>query len=78
MSTMTATKHAPIAGDCVWNGKDIEKSDRWIRDLSPAHIAEFDKALQGVKAKGLGWEPGHRGIFLEQRLTTCSTACARS
>ena len=55
MNTMTATKHAPIAGDCVWNGKDIEKSNRWIRDLTPAHLAELDKALQGVKAKGLDW-----------------------
>ena len=45
----------PLTGPSVWNGKDIEKSDRWIRDLTPAHIAELDKALQGVKAKGLDW-----------------------
>lgn len=55
MSTTTATKHAPITGACVWIGKDIEKSNRWIRDLTPAHVAELDKALQGVKAKGLDW-----------------------
>ena len=55
MSTMTAAKHALIAGACVWNGKDIQKSTRWIRDLTPAHLAELDKALQGVKAKGLDW-----------------------
>ena len=45
----------PLTGPSVWNGKDIEKSDRWIRDLTPAHIAELDKALQAVKAKGLDW-----------------------
>ena len=45
----------PLTGPSVWNGKDIEKSDRWIRDLTPAHVAELDKALQGVKAKGLDW-----------------------
>jgi hypothetical protein len=60
MSTTTATRHAPIThapikGACVWNGKDIEKSTRWIRDLTPAHLAELDKALQGVRAKGLDW-----------------------
>lgn len=45
----------PLTGASVWNGKDIEKSDRWIRDLTPAHVAQLDKALQGVKAKGLDW-----------------------
>jgi len=55
MTTITATKHAPIEGDCVWTGKEIEKSDRWIRHLTQAHVAELDRALKGIKAKGLDW-----------------------
>jgi hypothetical protein len=47
--------HAPLTGSSVWNGKDMQNSTRWIRDLTPAHVAELDKALQAVKAKGLDW-----------------------
>jgi len=45
----------PLAGPAVWNGKDLQNSKRWIRDLTPAHIAELDKALRAVKTKGLDW-----------------------
>ncbi len=55
MTTATMTKHAPLTGPSVWNGKDIQNSTRWIRDLTPAHLAELDKSLQAVKAKGLDW-----------------------
>jgi len=47
--------HTPLTGPAVWNGKDLQNSKRWIRDLTPAHIAELDKALQAVKTKGLDW-----------------------
>jgi Taurine catabolism dioxygenase TauD, TfdA family len=49
------TQYTPLSGSSVWNGKDIQNSTRWIRDLTPAHLAELDKALQAVKAKGLDW-----------------------
>jgi len=49
------TQHTLLSGPSVWNGKDIQNSTRWIRDLTPAHLAELDKALQAVKARDLDW-----------------------
>jgi hypothetical protein len=63
MTTAAMTKHAPLTGPSVWNGKDMQNSTRWIRDLTPAHLAELDKALQGVKAKGLDWSQVTRENF---------------
>ena len=63
MTTATMTKHAPLTGPSVWNGKDMQNATRWIRDLTPAHLAELDKALQGVKAKGLDWSQVTRENF---------------
>jgi hypothetical protein len=55
--------HAPITGPVAWNGKDLQSSTRWIRDLTPAMVAELDTALQGVKAKGLDWAQVTRENF---------------
>ena len=41
----------------------MQNATRWIRDLTPAHLAELDKALQGVKAKGLDWSQVTRENF---------------
>src|ERR1700744_1749083 len=49
------TQHAPLAGASVWKRKDIQNPTRWIRDLTPAHLAELDKSLQAIKALGLDW-----------------------
>ena len=38
---------APVEGPCAWQGQDIANSDRWIRDLQPAHIGEID-AVQAI------------------------------
>jgi Taurine catabolism dioxygenase TauD, TfdA family len=61
MTTATMTKHAPLAGPSVWNGKEMQNSTRWVRDLTPAHVAELDKALQGVK--DLDWSQVTRENF---------------
>ncbi|GIK97640.1 MAG: hypothetical protein BroJett029_18490 [Alphaproteobacteria bacterium] len=45
----------PIRGDCVWHGRDVAASPRWIRDLTPEALAEIDRALQQVKRRGLAW-----------------------
>ena len=58
--TMTRT---PITGPVAWQGKDIENSTRWIRDLPAAAIAELDAALQAVKKKGLEWSQITRADF---------------
>ena len=47
------TTPSPIAGACVWHGRDIAKSRRWIRTLAPDAIAEIDAAVRGVRRRGL-------------------------
>ena len=46
---------APVEGPCAWQGQDIANSERWIRDLQPAHIGEIDAALAMVENRGIGW-----------------------
>jgi len=45
----------PIDAPCAWKGADMANSSRWVRDLAPAHVAELERALEGVEARGLGW-----------------------
>ncbi len=46
---------APIEGDCVWHGRDMAGSRRWIRPFAPDALAEIDAALRGVRRRGLAW-----------------------
>jgi Taurine catabolism dioxygenase TauD, TfdA family len=46
----------PIAGANVWHGKDMARSARWQRRLTPAQLAEIDGALRDARARGLSWE----------------------
>ncbi len=57
------TAPAPIAGACVWQGRDIAKSRRWIRELAPDAVAEIDAALRSVRRRGLAWHAIARGDF---------------
>jgi hypothetical protein len=49
------TTPAPIAGACVWHGRDMAKSRRWIRALAPDAVAEIDAALRAVRRRRLAW-----------------------
>ena len=51
----------PIPGPCAWLGKDMARSSRWIRHLSPASIGEIDAALNSVR--GLPWQKVARENF---------------
>ena len=53
----------PITGDCVWRGRDMADSSRWQRHLSPAQLAEIDRALASAKARGLRWEDMNAADF---------------
>jgi hypothetical protein len=53
----------PLIGPAVWQGKDINNSKRWIRDLPKSGAAELDTALKAVKAKGLAWSQITRNDF---------------
>ena len=46
----------PIIGANAWHGKDMARSPRWQRCLSPAQLAEVEAALAAAKARGRGWE----------------------
>ncbi len=50
----------PVAGACVWHGRDMAGATRWQRQLSPAQLAELDATLQGALAaavtRGLAWQ----------------------
>ena len=43
------TMITPIEGACVWHGRDIAASDRWVRTLEPAHVVELEAALAAVE-----------------------------
>jgi TfdA family taurine catabolism dioxygenase TauD len=45
----------PIAGACVWHGRDMAHSTRWVHDLPPAAIDEIDAALRAAQRRGLDW-----------------------
>jgi hypothetical protein len=59
----TTTLPRPIAGSCVWHGRDIAQSSRWLRDLEPAHIDEIERALAEAKSRGLAWHQVTRANF---------------
>jgi hypothetical protein len=46
----------PVSGACVWHGRDIARSARWRRRLTPAQLGEIDAALAAARTSGLGWE----------------------
>jgi hypothetical protein len=46
----------PVTGACAWHGRDMAGSARWQRHLSPAQLAEIDRALAAALARGVGWE----------------------
>ncbi len=53
---MIVTSPAPITGACVWHGRDMAASPRWIRALDAAHLAELDGAVRAAARRGLAWE----------------------
>jgi hypothetical protein len=46
----------PIAGACVWEGREMAHAASWQRRLSAAQIAEIDEALERTRTRGLSWE----------------------
>jgi Taurine catabolism dioxygenase TauD, TfdA family len=67
---------APIDEPCAWLGRDMARSQRWIRDLRTEHIEEIDAALAVVEKSGMAWNmitaadfplPGLSGLIGEIR-----------
>ena len=63
MNTIDMSLPAPISGACVWHGRDIANSSRWIRDFTPAMLVEIEQALRGVQKRGLAWHQVTRADF---------------
>ena len=71
------TNRTPLTGPCVWQGKDIKDSKRWIREFCPPSVAELDAALAAVKDKPLAADRARR-LPARLRSTTCSPTSATS
>jgi hypothetical protein len=57
------TEPQPITGACVWHGRDMAASRRWIRVLPPDAVAEIDAALRAVRRRNLAWHAITRADF---------------
>jgi Taurine catabolism dioxygenase TauD, TfdA family len=57
------TAPRPIADACVWRGRDMAHSRRWVRDFTPPMLQEIDAALRGVQRDGLAWHDVTRAAF---------------
>jgi hypothetical protein len=57
------TTPAPLTGACVWHGRDMAQSRRWIRELAPDAIAEIDAAVRAVRRRNLAWPAIARADF---------------
>jgi hypothetical protein len=60
----------PIVGGCVWHGRDMAKSRRWVRTLAPEALAEIDAALRAVRRRGPAWHALAREDFPLPRTQT--------
>jgi hypothetical protein len=56
----------PLTGPCVWQGKDIANSTRWVRQLTTGQVAELEAALKAVQ--GTPWHEIKREDFPLQSL----------
>jgi hypothetical protein len=43
----------PLTGPFAWDGRELERTQDWVRPLAPDEIAEIDQALRAVAARGL-------------------------
>ena len=55
------TNRTPLTGPCVWQGKDIKDSKRWVRHVSPEQVGELEAALEAVKT--MPWQEITREDF---------------
>jgi hypothetical protein len=60
---LTVTALRPITGACVWHGRDMAYSRRWVHDFTPPMLQEIDTALRGAQRRGLAWHDVTREAF---------------
>ena len=64
----------PLTGPSVWRGADFAADDGWVHHLTAAEIDDLDRALAGVRARGLDFPHIARADF---PLPTLSPVLAR-
>ena len=47
-------RRTPITGPAAWRGADLRRDESWRIDLSDAEVAELERAMGGVRERGLG------------------------
>ena len=47
-------RRTPIPGPAAWRGEDLRRDESWRIDLSDAEVAELERAMAGVRERGLG------------------------
>jgi Taurine catabolism dioxygenase TauD, TfdA family len=60
---MATTTARPITGPAAWLANDLTGSTDWIRPFTPGALAELDRALAAVRARGLAWREITRDDF---------------
>lgn len=53
----------PLEGPFVWHGDELDRSSDWRFPLTPPMLAEMDRAVAGLRRRGLGWEQMRREDF---------------
>ena len=53
----------PITGPAAWRGPELAGTTDWIRPITPADVAELDRALRSVKQRRLAWRDITREDF---------------
>jgi hypothetical protein len=53
----------PLEGPFVWHGDELDRSGDWRFPLTPPMLAEMDRAVAGLRRRGLGWEQMRREDF---------------
>lgn len=54
---------SPINAPCVWTGEELAAASDWRFPLTPAMLGEIDRAVAGVRRRGLAWEQMQRHDF---------------
>lgn len=63
MPAATRIRRTPITEPAAWTRAEIEADPTWRLPLSPGHVADLDRALAAVKARGMPFRAITRADF---------------
>jgi hypothetical protein len=50
---MSGRLYTPVDDRSAWKGRDLQKSEDWVTHVEAGHVAELERALASVRARGL-------------------------